>query len=336
MDLDYHYGTTYVLARWAKFGSPNANIIATSSQLVDDNMDENSFSDEWERKMLAEGVRVRYSCQNIWGNMTGRGNCEAWVPFHFLPGLEGNGTDEKLICRKHSSLAKKLAERLLATTLDNSSFGFRLGVGLHVFADTWAHQGFAGINTAVNKVQNLIFSAPGANLDQKITDFIESHPSLSNLVQQLNPLGHVAAAHCPDLPFLKWNSSKIFTEGRKNWEEFLEASEEIFRLLQSVSCEPVTGLSDRQKELLRRSFQELPFYDIEERYQGWLDRIHSNYYEIEDFGDGDAAAEYQAGTIMGDPDFCRQFYEEINDHFDWVKSELQAAGIDILKSEPVF
>ena len=27
--------------------------------------------------------------------------------------------------------------------------------------------------------------------------------------------------------------------------------EQVFRILQQVSCEPVTGLSDRQKELLR-------------------------------------------------------------------------------------
>ena len=336
MDLDYHYGTIYVLARWAKFGSPNANIIATSSQLVDDNVDDNPFSDKREEELIAQGVRVRYSCQNIWGNLTGTGNCEAWIPFHFLPGLEGETTDEQLICKKHSVLAKKLTDRLLETTLDNSSFGFRLGVGLHVLADTWAHQEFAGINTAVNRVQNIIFATPGAHLEETIDDFIKNHPTLGELVQKMNPLGHLAAAHCPDLPYLWWKSSKHFTKGRKNWEEFLEASEKIFRLLQSVSCEPVTGLSERQSELLRRSFQEIPYEDIDERYQGWLRRIHQNYFEIEDFNDGDAVAEYHPGTILDDPDFCRQFYEEINDHFDWVRAELIDFGINILKSEPVY
>ena len=38
MDLDYHFGTVYVLSRWADFGSFNARTIAASSQLVDDNL----------------------------------------------------------------------------------------------------------------------------------------------------------------------------------------------------------------------------------------------------------------------------------------------------------
>ena len=54
MDIDFHYGTVYVLARWAKFGSENANLIAHASQLVDDNFDSTPFSDEEEKKNIAE------------------------------------------------------------------------------------------------------------------------------------------------------------------------------------------------------------------------------------------------------------------------------------------
>ena len=53
MDIDFHYGTVYVLARWAKFGSGNANLIASASQLVDDNFDSTPFSDEEEKKNIA-------------------------------------------------------------------------------------------------------------------------------------------------------------------------------------------------------------------------------------------------------------------------------------------
>ena len=336
MDLDFHFGTIYVLSRWSHFGSENSKLIAASSQLVDDNLDENSFSDKHENELIANGVRVRYSCQNIWNSLTGKGNCEVWVPFHFLPGLEGNTTDEQLICKKHSVLANKLRDRLLETSLDTSTFAFRLGVGFHVWADTWAHQEFAGINTAINKVQNLIFATPGAGMQESILDFIKSHPTIGDIVQKLDPLGHVAAAHCPDLPFLWWKTSKNFSEGRKNWVEFMEASDEIFRVLQEVSCEEVTGLSDEQKELLRRSFQELAFNDINDRYNGWIDRIHDNFFEIEDFDEGDENVAYDVDDVMSDIDFCRAFYDEINDHFDWVKGELEDFGIDILKSEPIY
>ena len=71
MDLDYHFGTVYVLSRWADFGSFNARTIAASSQLVDDNFDTTPFSDAEEKKNIARGIQVRYSCQNVWGNISG-------------------------------------------------------------------------------------------------------------------------------------------------------------------------------------------------------------------------------------------------------------------------
>lgn len=336
MDLDFHYGTIYVLSRWAKFCSANSNLIATSSQFVDDNYDTNPFSDAEEKENIAQGIHVRYSCQNIWGNVTGKGNCEVWIPFHFLPGLEGDTTDEKLVCKKHSPLAKMLEDRLLETTLDNSDFSFRLGIGLHVFADTWAHQEFAGKNTTLNKVQNLIFSNQGSLIEKAIGDFIGSSSILSKVVDQLMPLGHVAAVHCPDMPYLWWKSGGHFKDGRKNWDEFMEASEEIFRLLQSVSCEPVTGLSDEQKDLLMDCFKGIQSDDINKRYEEWVSRIHDNYFQFEDFNDEDAAVSYSTSTILGDMNFRRQFYDELNDHFDWVRGQLEDNDIFVLKSEPIY
>ena len=97
MDLDYHFGTVYVLSRWADFGSFNARTIAASSQLVDDNFDTTPFSDAEEKKNIARGIQVRYSCQNVWGNISGKGNEDIWIPFHFLPGLQGETEAEKLV-----------------------------------------------------------------------------------------------------------------------------------------------------------------------------------------------------------------------------------------------
>ena len=336
MDIDFHYGTIYVLARWAKFCSANANIIATSSQLVDDNFDTNPFSDEEEKRNIAEGVHVRYSCQNIWGNVTGKGSGEIWIPFHFLPGLQGDTDEEKLICKKHSVLSKALADRLLETTLDNSDFGFRLGIGLHVFADTWAHQEFAGINNTVNKVQNLIFATQGSLLQNVLNELAGASSLISRVLDELMPLGHAAAVHCPDMPYLWWKSGERFTDGRKNWDEFMEAAEEIFRILQQVSCEPVTGLSEEQKKLLIRCFKGIQSEDIDARYQEWLKRIHENYFAIEDFDDGDANAAYSSATIFGDMNFRRQFYDELNSHFDWVRGKLEEHDIYVLKSEPIY
>ncbi len=336
MDLDFHYGTIYVLSRWAKFCSANAQIIATSSQLVDDNFDTNPFSDAEEERNIKEGVHVRYSCQNIWGNVTGKGNGEIWIPFHFLPGLTGDTDEDKLVCKKHSVLSEALKARLLDTGLDNSDFAFKLGIGLHVFADTWAHQEFAGINNTLNKVQNLIFATQGSLLQNVLSELVGASSVVSKVLDEIMPLGHAAAVHCPDMPYLWWKSGERFTDGRKNWDEFLEAAEECFCILQQVSCEPVTGLSDSQRKLLVRCFKGIQSEDINERYNEWLKRIHENYFQIEDFDDNDAHTAYSTGTIFADMNFRRQFYDEINAHFDWVRGKLEENDIYVLKSEPIY
>lgn len=337
MDIDYHYDTIYVLARWAKFGPESAQLIAESSQLVDDNFDTTPFSDDEEKKNLEQGIVVRYSCQNIWGNVTGNGNAEIWIPFHFLPGLIGEEDADKLICKKHSELSEKLRDRLLETSLDDGNFAFRLGIGLHVFADTWAHQEFAGINNTLNKVQDLIFSSSGSLVKKVLSDLADSSIlSISKTLDKVMPLGHAAAVHCPDIPYLWWKSEERFLDGRKNWDEFMEASEEIFRILQAVSCEPVTGLSDEQKNLLYRCFKGIQYDDCEERHKVWLKRIHENYFKFDDFCEEDEQQEYSTSFIFDDLDFRAQFYEEINSHFDWVLDELENHDIFVLKSEPTY
>jgi len=338
MDIDFHYDTIYVLARWAKFGSYNANLIATASQMVDDNFDSNPFSDEEEEQNIAAGINIRYSCQNIWNNVTGKGNAEIWVPFHFLPGLEGDNDADKLICKKHSELSRKLEARLRAISLDNGNFPFRLGIGLHVLADTWAHQEFAGINNTINKVQDLIFTSQGSLVKKVLSDLGSKKFDLniSKLLTELMPLGHAAAVHCPDIPYLWWETKERFLGGRKNWDEFMEACEEIFQLLQEVSCEPVTGLSDEQKKLLYRCFKGIQYEDCEERHNVWLKRIHKNWFQFEDFDEADETCAYNTATIFEDMDFRAPFYDEINDHFDWVLDELEEHDMFVLKSEPIY
>ena len=98
----------------------------------------------------------------------------------------------------------------------------------------------------------------------------------------------------------------------------------------------VTGLSEEQQKKIMKSFKGIQSDDINERYQEWLRRIHENYFEIEDFDDNDATAEYSIPYIFEDMDFRRQFYDEINSHFDWVRDELEEHDIFVLKSTPIY
>ncbi len=332
MDIDFHFATIYVLSRWANFGPTSSKIIATCSELVDDNFDSTPFSDEEEEKNLAAGIKVRYSCQNVWGNLSGKGNEDIWIPFHFLPGLQGETEEEQLICKKHSVLSEALQDRLEETTLDNSNYVFRLGIGLHVFADTWAHQEFAGINNAVNSVKDLLFTTQGSMIEKVLDDVLDSK-IISTLLDTVLPLGHAAAVHCPDMPYLWWKSGERFTDGRKNWDEFIDAASECYEILQKVSGVEMTGLTEVQRNKLEHCFKTIQSDDIEERFNKWMDLIHHNFFGFDYFDEEDKNLSYQISYIFDDIDFRKQFYDEINDHYEWVKGKLEENGIDRLGKE---
>lgn len=329
MDMDFHFSTIYVLSRWADFGSNSSRIIATSSQLVDDNFDSTPFSDEEEKKNIAKGIQVRYSCQNVWGNLTGTGNEDIWIPFHFLPGLIGETEEKKLVCKKYSYMSKMLKRRLYETSLDYGNYAFRLGIGLHVFVDTWAHQEFAGINNSVNQVKNLLFSTQGSMVEKVLDEMLDS-TVLSKVLDMVLPLGHAAAVHCPDMPYLWWKSGERFTGGRKNWDEFMDAAEESYAILQHVSGVPETGLTMEQRDKLSECFKGFQSDNIENRYNLWIDRIRDNFFEFKDFNEEDKNMEYGMGWLYDDLDWRKQFYEEINDHYFWVKQKLEENGIERL------
>ena len=83
-------------------------------------------------------------------------------------------------------------------------------------------------------------------------------------------------------------------------------------------------------------FKGIQSEDIQARYEEWVRRIHENFFRFEDFGAEDAAVSYSASTILGDLNFRRQFYDELNDHFDWVRARLEENNLFVLKSQPIY
>ncbi len=73
----------------------------------------------------------------------------------------------------------------------------RLGITMHVYADTWAHQGFAGINNKVNEANNIYING---KKDMKITNRLKNF-----FISSALPLGHGAVLSHPDQPYLKWS-----------------------------------------------------------------------------------------------------------------------------------
>ncbi|MDO4179200.1 MAG: hypothetical protein Q4D21_08435 [Phascolarctobacterium sp.] len=329
MDIDFHFGTVYVLSRWAGFQSANAKVIAASSQFVDDNIDniDGSAMSSWSTgcDVREDGRIIRYSGHDLWANIGNtEGNEEIWIPYHFLPGLEGETEEEKLICHKNSVLAKKLEAKLSSITTADPNWAFKLGIGLHVFADTWAHQEFAGIFSLANVVHDLVIELFDQDNWKSFEHFTDMMKTLSLNVAA--PLGHAAAINWPDRPYAKWSSSSKFPGGRDNCQEFLEAAEACYGILAKVSGDVPEKLQTWQLNALKKAFLEIVNDDPEIRNKTWAAWIRDNKFGF-DYQEGDKALEYSKWFILADETMDKGFYESIEEYYQWCKSELEAAGI---------
>lgn len=312
MDIDFHFSTIYVLSRWAGFDSDDAKIIAISSQLVDDNIEDRvpEFLD----------FKPRYSGHELWENLNVFDNAEVWVPFHFLPALDGDDIAHQLVCRKNSMTAKALAESMLQYNGANRLF--RLGIALHVYADTWAHQEFSGITDSGNTLLGL-----ECNPQPKIgKEWLEAKVSA---VTNIKPLGHAAALHCPDQPYLFWRSKQKFIGGRHNSDEFMEASNNIYRILQELKNSRAKDLTSNQEILLKNTFKEIQDEDCIVRNDEWIHRIRRGIFEFDELTPKDQVLDYSPGFILADSDYPALFYQGIQEHYAWVEEILREKGIDL-------
>ncbi|MGL5256905.1 MAG: DUF6765 family protein [Proteocatella sp.] len=315
MDIDFHFGTIYVLARWAGFGSNKAKIIATSSQLVDDNVSDKVPGFKF------DDIPQRFSGHELWQNLSEKSNVEVWVPFHFLPGLCGEDLSQKAVCYKDSPLASALADSMIHYEGENQMF--RLGVALHVYADTWAHQQFSGVTNKGNTIVDLEIISPTVSNLENLKEMV------SNIAMDIKPLGHASALHYPDLPYLAWKSMQKFTEGRKNWEEFIEASKKIYTILCKIQGNEANDLSNNQEEFLLRTFNEIQGTDCEKRNNEWIKRIQMNYFDFDELTPEDQSIAYSQGFILGDADYPELFYRAVDEHYQWVQEKLRDAEIEM-------
>jgi len=280
MQIDFHHTVIFILARLAGFGLKESNLIAACSQFVDDATD-----NEVIRFENGESYQSIYSAHSHldYKNFDELDNHHIWIPFHFLPnGMQQNTFYDEICCRPNSRVAQDmLAECLRQKNMPNALY--RLGVTMHVFADTWAHQGFAGIKHEQNKVFYCDDNETSTHLADRIKDFFED--SLDNVTRQfpdkLLPLGHGAVLTYPDLPFLQWEYKTIQGQliKRDNTAIFLDAINHIFIYLQQF-----LGVSKPVElpPIHMKKFQELlsKFDDKngDTRHQQWMEAIKESAF----------------------------------------------------------
>lgn len=287
MNIDFHFGATYVIARAAGFDHLLAHRIACASEYVDD--------------AVTEGV-IRFAGGPMYEHMSSAhkmldyrnfeelANHHAWIPFHFLPGNNGKSAEtanaasfeEKLVTTPDSWVARDMVRACIADRHQPYAL-HRLGITMHVYADTWAHQGFSGIAAPQNRISHI--SDPGlpdsqhmmAKLANYFGDIFDR--GSSSFIGDVLPLGHGAALSYPDQPYLVWTytDDQGQTTTRHNPDVFMEAAEQMCKAMQHYRAgdteAPVEGLPSAIGDKLHQLFTTVTQPDPLKRHRLWLDAI---------------------------------------------------------------
>ncbi|MDD5571220.1 MAG: hypothetical protein PHD97_08705 [Bacteroidales bacterium] len=281
MQIDFHHAAVYVLARLAGFTAGESDIISYASQYVDDAKNEGVI--KFKNGAKYSKVSSSHKAINL-HNANAVQNQRVWVPFHFLPGNGGmtagtrppGGFINKLVCFPNSFVAQEMLDKCIADS-DKPYALHRLGVTMHVLADTFSHQGFAGVVHDINDISELEIDGKikKHNWFKKLFVKIKSY-----FVGAALPLGHGAALTYPDLPYLKWRYVNKLNQdiNRNNILIFNDAVKSIFESL--IKYKNKNAVSIIKEQIPKKDLEQIKFNiinftgeDGELRHRQWLETI---------------------------------------------------------------
>jgi len=296
MQVDMHYYGVYALARSSGLKSEIAKRIAEASQFVDDYTEEKHIETK-------DGGLISY-----WPSGHGM-VCDAnfdpmdkdtadphkvWVPFHFLPGGEGDAYEDRMRCRKDGSLAQAALKRVLDKK-DEQFAPELVGIIAHVYADTFSHYGFSGLRNDGNLVDAKTIELDVKNDDIKKYLLDKAAGFFNTLVGKTagdftRGLGHSSVADFPDRPFLRWEFK--YEDGtpspkRDNQATYLEACEKLFNFFSDFKLKvPQYAEDDKQYSFdnIRSTIQNILAYEgkKEERSNQWQEAASKGSFLFKD------------------------------------------------------
>ena len=262
MNINYHYHAIKTLALKAEFGDFAAQKIAYYSQMVDDfdvlpwksytiSLKEEPPAFFFEHGVAGESVLGGYWFRPVTteiktiDSITKSAKKFTITPFHFIPTvtleeLERQNERRNYRCKKasecdHNSLIQQIKQKIRREKRDL----MRIGMFLHTYADTYAHQEFSGMQGEENYA------------------FIESTRSgMSKLDKyfyyDLPSIGHANVGHLPDAAADNFTYARIpyggsgYTEHiiRDNVAEYELCSRDILDFLCDLNGQP--HLADEQ------------------------------------------------------------------------------------------
>lgn len=252
MQIDFHHATTYVIGRAAGLSHEEAEMVAYSAQYVDDATEAgllHFYTSGIDRPPEPGPTYSRISSAHKtidYRNASELANRRVWIPFHFLPGNDGRDQNHKwnpeqpffprLVCRPNSPVARAMVQSCIHDkvsdcdanyTLQNPAYKralCRLGITMHVYADTWAHQDFVGIAHEFNRLEHIASDDPERDsYEMGRLEYRAARGFIDNIASRVSggalPLGHGAALSYPDLPYLTWRYRKRAQWHAGEWVE---------------------------------------------------------------------------------------------------------------------
>jgi len=340
MQIDFHHAVSYVAARLAGFSHDDSDIISYCAQYVDDAADNScvQFKNDAHYQRISSAHKIIDS-----RNLDEVHNQLVWVPFHFLPGNCGMGPGQgpngdfirKIVCTSNSIISRQMISAAIEDNEKPYSL-HRLGVAMHVYADTWAHQGFAGVIDEINRVED----ARETGATEVIGDLKEF---LSDILDNsITPLGHACAQAYPDLPFLQWEylngrGEKII---RNNTDLFCEAADFMCRAMQDYRRRKdpnviVSGIDGKDMAVIRALFGSLTSEEADQRHSEWIKAIKSGAFSF-----GPAKISYDEDSwenrALGDVDEEQGYYEYRKDfltsNWKYFNDALQLHHFSVLRN----
>ncbi len=292
MQIDFHHAVTYILARLAGFPAEEASKVAYAAAYVDDTINDGLI--QFTNKAFYSRISSAHRMMDP-RNFRALANRFVWLPFHFLPGNGGKIHDQnpegtfiqKLVCTQDSFVARDMVT-LCINDAEKPYALHRLGITMHVFADAFSHQGFAGVSHEINEVSELDGEGvvkPKKSL-QDIFNLI-----ISFFVGKVLPLGHGAAITYPDLPYLEWQyrnglGQKIY---RKNPEIFIQAVESMFEAMVRFRMKNphymvTEKIPSKDLDQINKNIREFTDENGDIRHQKWINSIFNGEFSFAESG----------------------------------------------------
>ena len=223
MNADFHYYATYCAAILAGYSHEESTEICYSAQMVD--LCTRTLLDTLKAPLSAATTQLQLELMDAKTDIIGLQDItRIWASFHFLPydlHAEPKHRASKRYKNKYRLICKPNGELLEPTVTLAKGKGMQaVGIAMHILADTWAHQNFAGTPSLVINNTNSYFYELFQDEDgyrEKNLNFRHSASSpddLENSVytnslytpseNSIMNLGHGRAGHLPDYCFIKY------------------------------------------------------------------------------------------------------------------------------------